>query len=98
MWTYVFVATWLVKLIPLYAGYPYGQSRLGSLILWYRDSWREADGMLRAVALGPVWLVYLLVCVLVPYVVLIAAGHVRTLLGARRATSQPGRLDRKSVV
>lgn len=89
VWTYVFVATWLVKLIPLYAGYPYGQSRLGSLIFWYRDSWREADGMLRAVALGPVWLIYLLVCVLVPYVILIAAGHVRTLLGARRATSQP---------
>ena len=34
LWAYVFVATWWVKLIPLYGGYA-GRARPGALAAWY---------------------------------------------------------------
>ncbi len=60
LWTYIFAATWVVKLIPIYAGYPHGSVKLAALASWYAANWREAHQVFGAVTLGPVWLVYTL--------------------------------------
>ena len=59
LWTYVIIATYFVKLIPLYAGYPSGAVRAAELFRWYSASWREANAILATVALMPpaaIWL------------------------------------------
>ena len=76
LWTYVFAATWLVKLIPQYGGYPYGSAKLSLLVSWYASSWRDAHAM-RATTLGPVWLVYALTCLVTPAAILVMAGIMR---------------------
>jgi hypothetical protein len=35
LWAYVIVATYWVKLIPFYAGYPEGPVKIGPLLRWY---------------------------------------------------------------
>lgn len=85
VWAYVFAATWFVKLLPIYAGYPHGSSRLRLLRAWYFSSWRDAYAMLDSTALGPAWLVILLSCV-------VAAGGFALcgVIGFRIAGSTPG--------
>jgi hypothetical protein len=92
LWTYVFAVTWLVKLIPLYAGYPYGSSKLSLIVSWYASSWRDAQAMLRATALGPVWSVYLLTCLVTPAAIVVMARIMRRVDGDKR----PGSAGRSS--
>ena len=87
---YVLVATWLVKLIPLYAGFPDESVKLGRLVAWYATSWRDAHEKLSLVALGPVWQIYALTCVSVSCVVAILLRSVRISAGAA-ATRATGR-------
>lgn len=50
---YICIATYLVKLIPLYGGYPEGRSTLRGILTWYATSGRELTGMLSTISLAP---------------------------------------------
>jgi hypothetical protein len=75
--TYIFAATWLLKLIPLYAGFPGGPVKLGALTSWYFSSWRAAHSNLATVAMGSVWIVYLLVSVSLACAIALLSRYIR---------------------
>ena len=74
LFSYVLAATYLVKLIPLYAGYPGGKMPLGRLLDWYLHGTPD----LAATALGPPALIW---CVTAEVVVV--AATVATVLCRR---------------
>lgn len=52
-WSYVISATYVAKLIPLYAGYPGERIHLLELVRWYAGSWSRISGTLGDTALLP---------------------------------------------
>ncbi len=56
---WISVATYIFKLIPLYAGYPEGKSTLRGILTWYTTRGPEITGMLRTISLAPPALIYL---------------------------------------
>ena len=58
LWSYVCVATYLVKLIPLYGGYSQGRMTLKETLQWYRSS-HELTSMLSTISLAPPFVIYL---------------------------------------
>lgn len=42
LWTYLMLATWFAKLIPLYGGFSQSKSHLADLWRWYRPKRRNA--------------------------------------------------------
>jgi hypothetical protein len=66
-WGYVMSATYVAKLIPLYAGYPAERIRLGELFRWYAGSFEGVNCALGNTALLPtaaIWTLVLLVTTL----------------------------------
>jgi hypothetical protein len=59
--SYLLVATYLLKLLPLYAGYPHHRTPVRLVWHWYLHDWAEAYGNLAQVALGNPMLVVVLV-------------------------------------
>jgi len=54
LWTYVSIATYIVKLIPLYGGYPEGRSTLSGILHWYAVSGPQ----LSTISLAPPTIIY----------------------------------------
>jgi hypothetical protein len=79
--TYVFAATWLVKLIPLYAGFPESSVKLGRLTAWYLSSWHAAHVNLSMVTLGPAWAAYLLIGIALACAIGLFGRSLRELIG-----------------
>jgi hypothetical protein len=52
--TYVMSATYWIKLIPLYSGFPYGKATIGTLISWYSNVGLVADRLSTTAMKGPV--------------------------------------------
>ena len=60
LWTYVSTATFVVKLIPWYAGYGDSQVRLPHLLRWYSQDFDQAWHILKTLCLvDPLWLLIL---------------------------------------
>jgi len=59
LWTYISIATYLVKLIPLYGGYGEGRTTLKGTIQWYVSRHHELTSMLSTISLAPPVLIYL---------------------------------------
>jgi hypothetical protein len=78
--TYIFAATWLLKLIPLYAGFPSSSAKPGPLAAWYFTRWREAHTNLSTVTLGPAWMAYLLVLLALACAIALLGGTIRALV------------------
>jgi len=55
LWTYISVATYIVKLIPLYGGYPEGRSTLSGILHWYASTGPQ----LQSISLAPPFMIYL---------------------------------------
>ena len=55
LWTYICIATYVVKLIPLYGGYPEGRSTLSGILHWYAAAGPE----LQSITLAPPLMIYL---------------------------------------
>ena len=58
LWTYICAATYLVKLIPLYGGYPKGRTTLKETMEWYLTSHHELTNMLSTISLAPPIAIY----------------------------------------
>jgi hypothetical protein len=58
LWGYVLAATWLVKLIPMYSGFPESRAHLSTLWAWYLHGGAQRDGILGTLCLaspGALW-------------------------------------------
>jgi hypothetical protein len=58
LWGYVLAATYLVKLVPLYSGFPQSRQHLSVLLHWFLASGTDRDAMLQTVCLvrpGVLW-------------------------------------------
>ncbi len=83
LWTYICLATYLVKLIPLYGGYPKGRTTLRDVWDWYLSHHGEMTGMLSTISLAPPAVLYVetgAVCVLAA---VLAARLLRSIAAAR---------------
>jgi hypothetical protein len=56
---YICIATYVVKLIPLYGGYPQGRTTLKETAAWYLSNHRELGSMLSTISLAPPAAIYL---------------------------------------
>ena len=72
LWTYICAATYLVKLIPLYAGYAKGRTTLKETMEWYLTDHHELTNMLSTISLAPPVTIYLQTSVVIGLVVVIA--------------------------
>ncbi len=64
VWTYLILATYYAKLLPLYAGLADGRTTLRGLIKWYTASGTQCSANLRTTALlAPEWIYALLVLI-----------------------------------
>ncbi|MBI1899236.1 MAG: glycosyltransferase family 39 protein [Acidobacteria bacterium] len=89
---YVLGATYWVKLIPLYSGFPYGKATPGRLISWYADLGLVADRLSVTAMKGPV-----VILALAAAVVFLASAPALRLswrwIGVVAATAQPNRAE-----
>ncbi|MBM3748983.1 MAG: hypothetical protein FJW34_24715 [Acidobacteria bacterium] len=76
MSSYLLVATYLVKLIPLYGGYPEGRMRPAPLLRWYI----AGENLLGATALGSPAVIWPLTFLVVALATVVGAGLCRRLL------------------
>jgi hypothetical protein len=53
VWMYISIATYLVKLIPLYGGYTAGRSTLREILQWYVSSGAKFTNILSTISLAP---------------------------------------------
>src|SRR5439155_21405015 len=53
LWGYVIAATYWLKLIPMYTGYPSGRVRAGEIWGWYRGGFAQTGRILDTIALIP---------------------------------------------
>ncbi len=81
LFSYVLAATYVVKLIPMYSGYPEGKMRLVKLAQWYSSG----DGALDATALAPPALIWCLTAAVVVMAVVVCV----TLCRQSRACPTP---------
>ncbi len=72
VWSYVCVATYVVKLIPLYGGYSKGRMTLKETFEWYRSSHHELTSMLSTISLAPPFVIYLGTAIIVSLAIAIA--------------------------
>ena len=61
VWTYLLLATYWVKLVPLYGGFPQGRTQLRPLIQWYLHQSAARDSILRWLCLAPLSLLWTLI-------------------------------------
>ena len=59
LWMYTSIATYAVKLIPLYGGYTAGRSTLLQILQWYGSCGAEVTSMLATISLAPPIMMYL---------------------------------------
>jgi hypothetical protein len=59
LWGYICIATYVVKLIPLYGGYGKGRSTLKEIAAWYLSSHHALTSMLSTISLAPPMMIYL---------------------------------------
>jgi hypothetical protein len=59
LWTYLIAATYLLKLVPMYSGYPHPRAQLGALWTWYKTA--GGNAILSNVALAPPALLWTLI-------------------------------------
>jgi hypothetical protein len=52
LWTYVIIATYLAKLVPLYGGYSGSRAHIGELWRWYLEQGQQRDAILSTVCLA----------------------------------------------
>jgi hypothetical protein len=76
-WVYICVATYVVKLIPLYGGYTKGRMTLKDTIEWYRTS--DVTNVLSTISLAPPVLIYMEVGFVIALALAIAARIVSRL-------------------
>ena len=76
-WVYICVATYVVKLIPLYGGYTKGRMTLKDTIEWYRTS--DVTNVLSTISLAPPVLIYVEVGFVIALALAIAARIVSRL-------------------
>jgi hypothetical protein len=79
LWTYIWAATYLVKLIPLYGGYTKGRTTLKETLEWYLTSHHELTNMLSTISLAPPVTIYVETCATIGLVVVIARRLVHLL-------------------
>ncbi|MDR3698064.1 MAG: hypothetical protein P4L56_00430 [Candidatus Sulfopaludibacter sp.] len=70
--SYICVATYVVKLLPLYGGYSKGRNTLKETLEWYRSSHHELRSMLSTISLAPPFAIYLGTAVIVSLAIAIA--------------------------
>jgi hypothetical protein len=79
LWTYIAIATYVAKLIPLYGAYPAGRSTLRELLRWYTSQGADLTSMLSTVSLAPPMLIYVETAVVTALAVALAVRLVRAL-------------------
>ena len=72
LWSYVCIATYIVKLIPLYGGYSKGRMTLKETFEWYRSSHHELTNMLSTISLAPPLAIYFGTAIIVSLSIVIA--------------------------
>jgi len=79
LWTYIAIATYLAKLIPLYGGYTEGRSTLRQLLHWYASRGADLTSMLSTISLAPPAAIYLESAVVTGLALTLAVHLVRDL-------------------
>jgi len=87
LWGYILVATYVVKLIPLYAGYGGPRANLGGVLAWYLGHSADAVSNLGTLALTPPAVLLALVAVTLVLLTLAGVGLVRSLLRSSDSTA-----------
>ena len=59
LWMYISIATYVIKLIPLYGGFSKGRNTLMETLQWYGASYREITSVLSTISLAPPAIIYL---------------------------------------
>jgi hypothetical protein len=72
LWSYICIATYVVKLIPLYGGYSKGRMTLKETLDFYGSSHHELTSMLSTISLAPPFVIYAGTAVVVSLAVTIA--------------------------
>ncbi len=90
LWGYVLAATYLVKLVPLYSGFPQSRQHLSVLLHWYLSSGTDWDAMLQTVCLVRAGVLWALIGVAIVMDVVLCATLVRTAFRAGVKTQRAG--------
>jgi hypothetical protein len=59
-WCGLMIATYALKLVPMYAGHGTGPARMGDLLRWYAHEGAARESMLGTIALGPLLMIKVL--------------------------------------
>lgn len=83
LWAYVMAATYVAKLIPLYAGYGEGRAHIGSLLRWYvEDCWLIDDRLTTLCLVNPAF-IYALAAAVLALAALLCVRLVRDVMGGQ---------------
>jgi hypothetical protein len=74
LWSYIGIATYLVKLIPLYGGYDKGRNTLRETLNWYISNGRDLTSVLSIISLAPPAAIYLETAAITGFAAAFAAG------------------------
>jgi hypothetical protein len=90
LWTYVIVATYVIKLLPQYGGYDLKLTHITDLAKWYAHSGIQRYELLYTTTLGPPAILYGLLVAVGLFSILTSTAICRMLLrAAPTASSQP---------
>jgi hypothetical protein len=94
IWTYVAIATYAAKLIPLYGGFPAGKSTLSNLFRWYWTQHGQLVAMLSTISLASPVLIFAAAVVAAMIAVALAIRLARAMRSPLGGTPEIGAMDR----